>query len=155
MASEFYALYNLEGLKVPTPVCKARRQYLPTLQVSRYCLLALYDSTGVITSLEKVTTNQCCKHTTISANRRRWYNDGLLSGQRRINVLFNLLGWCLYLYHTWYWSNTFWELKRMLNPVSPHDALKHHFKSLKTHIIFLKPRVLERKFPWNWFTNTW
>ena len=27
------------------------------------------------------------------------------------------------------------------NPLSPHDALKHHFTSLKTILIFLKPRV--------------
>ena len=33
-----------------------------------------------------------------------------------------------------------------LNPLSPHDALKHHFTSLKTDLIFLQPRVLERKF---------
>ena len=36
---------------------------------------------------------------------------------------------------------------RVLNPLSPHDALKHHFTSLKTSLIFLQPRVLERKFP--------
>ena len=38
-----------------------------------------------------------------------------------------------------------------------HDALKHHFASLKTDLIFLQPRVLVRKFPWNWLTNrpTW
>ena len=41
-----------------------------------------------------------------------------------------------------------------VNPLSPHDALKHHFTSLKTDLIFLQLRVLERKFPWNWFTNT-
>ena len=35
----------------------------------------------------------------------------------------------------------------MINPLSPHDALKHHFTSLKTDLIFLQPRVLERKFP--------
>ena len=40
-----------------------------------------------------------------------------------------------------------------LNPLSLHDALKHHFTSLKTHLIFLQPRALERKFPSNWFTN--
>ena len=34
-----------------------------------------------------------------------------------------------------------------INPLSPHDALKHHFTSLKTDLIFLQPRVLERKFP--------
>ena len=34
-----------------------------------------------------------------------------------------------------------------INPLSPHDALKHHFTSLKTYLIFLQPKVLERKFP--------
>ena len=29
------------------------------------------------------------------------------------------------------------------NPLRPHDALKHHFTSLKTDSIFLQPRVLE------------
>ena len=33
------------------------------------------------------------------------------------------------------------------HPLSPHDALKHHFTSLKTYLIFLQPRVLKRKFP--------
>ena len=42
-----------------------------------------------------------------------------------------------------------------LNPLSPHDALKHHFTSLKTDLIFLQLGVLELNFPWNWFTNTW
>ena len=57
-------------------------------------------------------------------------------------------------------SNIFWKmpievLGSCLNPLSPHDALKHHFTSLKTYLIFLQPRVLERKFPWDWSTNTW
>ena len=34
-----------------------------------------------------------------------------------------------------------------INPLSPYDALKHHLTSLKTDLIFLQPRVLERKFP--------
>ena len=38
-------------------------------------------------------------------------------------------------------------LPYFINPLSPHDALKHHFTSLKTDLIFLQPRVLERKFP--------
>ena len=46
----------------------------------------------------------------------------------------------------------FWGL--YVNPLSPHDALKHHFTSLKTRLIFLQPRVLERKFTSNWFINT-
>ena len=33
------------------------------------------------------------------------------------------------------------------NPLSPHDSLKHHFTSLKTDVIFLQPRVLERNLP--------
>ena len=28
--------------------------------------------------------------------------------------------------------------------LNPHDALKHHFTSLKTDLIFLQQRVLER-----------
>ena len=40
-------------------------------------------------------------------------------------------------------------------PLYPHDALKHHFTSLKTDLIFLQLGVLEWKFPWNFFTNTW
>ena len=42
-----------------------------------------------------------------------------------------------------------------VNPSSPHDALKHHFTSLKTDLIFLQLVVLEWKFQWNWLTNTW
>ena len=40
-----------------------------------------------------------------------------------------------------------------VNPLSPHDALKHHFTSLKTDLIFLQLGVLKWKFSWNWFTN--
>ena len=32
------------------------------------------------------------------------------------------------------------------NPLNPYDALKHHFTSLKTELIFLQRRVLEIKF---------
>ena len=35
-------------------------------------------------------------------------------------------------------------------PLSPHDALKHHFAYLKD---FTKIRVLERKFSWNCFKD--
>ena len=35
------------------------------------------------------------------------------------------------------------------NPLNPHDALKHHFTSLRTDLIFQQPRVLERVFPKN------
>ena len=35
----------------------------------------------------------------------------------------------------------------IINPLSPHDALKHPFTFLKTYLIFLQLRVLEHKFP--------
>ena len=37
--------------------------------------------------------------------------------------------------------------KWYINPLSPHDALRHRFTSLKTDLIFLQPRVLKRIFP--------
>ena len=42
----------------------------------------------------------------------------------------------------------------LFNPLNPHDALKHHFTSLKTDLIFQQPRLLKQKFPENWFANT-
>ena len=33
-----------------------------------------------------------------------------------------------------------------VNRLRPHDALKHHFTSLKTDLIFLQPRVLNENF---------
>ena len=33
-----------------------------------------------------------------------------------------------------------------VNPLSPHDALKHHFTSLKTDLIFLQRRVSDENF---------
>ena len=33
----------------------------------------------------------------------------------------------------------------MINPLSPHDALKHHFTSLKTYLIFLQLRSYRKK----------
>ena len=39
------------------------------------------------------------------------------------------------------------------DPLSPHDALKHHLKSIKTDLIFLQLRVLEGKFLLNWSTS--
>ena len=34
-----------------------------------------------------------------------------------------------------------------VNPLSRHDALKHHFTALKTDLIVLQLTVLEQKFP--------
>ena len=42
---------------------------------------------------------------------------------------------------------TLYPLVFLFNPLSPHDALKHHFTSPKTDLIYLQLRVLERKFP--------
>ena len=72
------------------------------------------------------------------------YWMSLLRGHRAIHLLWVKLG-----------NDIIREDKTKLNPLSPHDALKHHFTSLKTVLIFPQLRVLERKFPWNWFTNTW
>ena len=36
-----------------------------------------------------------------------------------------------------------WDKNEAFNPLSPHDALKHHFTSLKTDLIFLQLGVLE------------
>ena len=36
-------------------------------------------------------------------------------------------------------------MKRVLYPLSPHDALKHHFTSLKTDLFFLQPRGFRMK----------
>ena len=39
------------------------------------------------------------------------------------------------------------------NHLSPHDALKHHFASLKNYLISWKLVVLEHKLSWNCFKN--
>ena len=44
---------------------------------------------------------------------------------------------------------------RRFNPLSPHDVLKHHFRSLKTDLISQQLRILKWKFPWNWLSNIW
>ena len=38
------------------------------------------------------------------------------------------------------------KLMKCINPLGPHGALKHHFKSLKTDLILLKLRVLNENF---------
>ena len=53
------------------------------------------------------------------------------------------------------YSNQTGHAGYVLALLSPRDASKHHFTSLKTDLIFLQLGVLEQKFPWNWFTNTW
>ena len=39
----------------------------------------------------------------------------------------------------------------LINPLSPHDALKHHLRSLKTYFILLKLRGFRRKYLWNFY----
>ena len=36
-----------------------------------------------------------------------------------------------------------YRYKGLYNPLSPHDALNHHFTSLKTYLIFLQLKVLK------------
>ena len=38
------------------------------------------------------------------------------------------------------------QCSRALNPLSPHDALKHHFTSLKTDLTFIQLGVLNENF---------
>ena len=40
-----------------------------------------------------------------------------------------------------------------INPWSSHDALKHHFRSLKNRFNFPTTKGFRMKFPRNWFTN--
>ena len=40
-----------------------------------------------------------------------------------------------------------------LNPLGPHDALKHHFASLKNDLVSRNRGGSERKFSWNCFKN--
>ena len=40
-----------------------------------------------------------------------------------------------------------------VNPLSPHDALKHHFASLKNYLIPKIKGVLDRKCSWSYFIN--
>ena len=40
------------------------------------------------------------------------------------------------------------------NPLNPHDALKHHFASLKNDLISWNLVILERKLSWNCLNET-
>ena len=44
-------------------------------------------------------------------------------------------------------GSVFPQASNMFNPLSPHDALKHHFTSRKTDLISLQLGDLEREFP--------
>ena len=46
-----------------------------------------------------------------------------------------------------FWALGYTKLFQRFNPLSPHVALKHHFATLKIHLIFLQQSVLDRKFP--------
>ena len=54
--------------------------------------------------------------------------------------------------HTKYFIN-FYSDSNLFNPLSPHDALKHHLASLKNDLISWNLAVLERTFSWNSFKN--
>ena len=44
------------------------------------------------------------------------------------------------------YSNTDGNCESNINPLSPHDALKRHFTSLKTYLIFLQLSFLKQNF---------
>ena len=80
---------------------------------------------------------------------KRWHN---------VCVYVLNLTFVIYLWLYFFSCHTLWHPKFKYYvdyPLSPHDALKHHFTSLKTDLFFLQLRVLDWKFPWNWLTNTW
>ena len=52
-----------------------------------------------------------------------------------------------YVSYVTYFGNVFFIFIGNINPLSPHEALKHHFTSLKTDLIFLQSMVLEGIFP--------
>ena len=43
-------------------------------------------------------------------------------------------------------KDPYWADAWGMNPLNPHDALKHHFTPLKTDLFFLQPRALEQIF---------
>ena len=52
------------------------------------------------------------------------------------------LGWNEGYYRGWYYLSILYLVWiYVFSPLSPHDALKYHFTSLKTEIIFLQLRV--------------
>ena len=66
------------------------------------------------------------------------------------NTMFTIL--CTVIKSTIIQTVKYVNLDHVFNPLSleelsPHDALEHHFTSLKTDLISLQPRVLKRKFP--------
>ena len=74
------------------------------------------------------------------------------------------VGWSEYfqmchpMCYIWMLKNRFYRMipsERVIDLLSTHDALKHHFTSQNIDFIFLQLGVLERKFPWNWFTDSW
>ena len=42
-------------------------------------------------------------------------------------------------------NSRYWHSFRAINPLSPHDASKHHFTSLKAHLFFLQLRGFRRE----------
>ena len=87
-------------------LCKAKRQYLLTCKVSRYCIVDSALKNGIARSRRNVLYSMVAIKSLLISKPQNLPTNSKLS----------------------YWT---------LNPLSPHDALKHHFTSLKTDLIFL------------------
>ena len=66
--------------------------------------------------------------------------------RERPNVKHEMLQKCYRAKSIQQWHTHENIVNKLFNPLSPHDALKHHFTTLKRQWIFLQPRVLERNF---------
>ena len=80
-------------------------------------------------------------HRFISLSIKHCYSEWNVSSQNK-HIWVIVTRWMLWVTvgrHKFKWVK--------FNPLSPHDALKHHFTSLKTDLIFLQQRVLETKIP--------
>ena len=86
----------------------------------------------------------CLPH--LRTGRTSWIQ---MTGQCRADMSLSLR------WYMWHFAVIHRSSTRYFNPLSPHDAFTHHITSLKTDLVFLQARVLERIFPWNWLTNTW
>ena len=103
------------------------------------------------TELQPQLEHCSCNHINIwlgewsNPNTRHSANVSLMMGQRRKRCtnIESKLAECL---------GVFLLGPDCLNPLTPHDALKHNLTSLKTDFIYLQLGVLEWKFPRNWFT---
>ena len=70
----------------------------------------------------------------------------IVEGMMVILFLYNFSVFALILFNPCFASPLYIRFQADFNPLSRHNALKHHFTSLKTDLIFLQQMVLEQNF---------